>query len=258
MRIFWHGKIWSFGGDCERRWTRLLKWKLRTSESCARDARETGGQNFRGLHEGDAPFWHVRGKAYTPWHICTRVGNVTYLSCVFTYRIDARRGRTFISFSFSPLSVSLGARVSERTGVCCSSTRLDSEWWSISLLVFHRFQSIKLVALVLPSADHAGAIPFFCPATISVVFRVSLPFYSRSGWSAIGGCNPPACPGENNARKAFVAFGKRKDFPRLPKLCRGACHAQELDWRNNRIDFVHLLYFSTTDVSQLYPAVFYT
>jgi hypothetical protein len=25
-----------------------------------------------------------------------------------------------------------------------------------------------------------------------------------------------------------------------PKLCRGACHAQEPDWRNNRIDFAHL------------------
>jgi len=86
-----------------------------------------------------------------------------------------------------------------RTGVAATrldSTRLDStrggevrrgaaEWWSISLLVFHRFQSIKLVALVLPSADHAGAVPFFCSATTSVVFRVPPPalpvFYPRSG-----------------------------------------------------------------------------
>lgn len=180
-------------------------------ESCARDGR----QNFRGLHEGDAPSWRVRGKAYTPWHICTRVGNVTYLSCVFTYRIDARRGRTFIPSCQFSRSSSFDA---DRRG--CSSTRLDSirnGWrWSISLLVFHRFQSIKLVALVLPSADHAGAVPFFCSATISVVFRVPPPaplsFYSRFGWFAVGVCNPPACPGENNARKAFVAFGKRKDF----------------------------------------------
>lgn len=102
------------------------------------------------------------------------------------------------------------------------SVRLGAaEWWrwSISFLVFHRFQSIKLVALVLPPADHAGAVPFFCIAAISVVFRVfllsALPFlYSRSGWSTVEGCNPPACSGENNARKAFVASGKGKDSAR--------------------------------------------
>lgn len=99
--------------------------------------------------------------------------------------------------------------------------RLDAaDWWrwSISLLVFHRFQSIKLVVLVLPSADHAGAVPFFCIVAASVVFRVSPPallfLYSRSSWSTVGGCNPSAYSGENNARKAFVASGKGKDSVR--------------------------------------------
>lgn len=78
--------------------------------SCVRDARD-GRQNFRGLHEGDAPFWRARGKAYTLWHICTLVANVTYLSRVFTYRIDARRGRTFIPPTLS-LSLSSPCRSS--------------------------------------------------------------------------------------------------------------------------------------------------
>lgn len=44
-----------------------------------------------------------RESIYAPVvRVCTRVGNVTYLSCVFTYRIDARRGRTFILSSVMP------------------------------------------------------------------------------------------------------------------------------------------------------------
>lgn len=52
-----------------------------------------------------------------------------------------------------------------------------------SLLVFHRFQSIKLVAVVLPLAGHAIAVPFLRFATTSAVFLIPsdflLPFSSR-------------------------------------------------------------------------------
>lgn len=172
------------------------------------------------LHEGDVPFRRV-GNAYTSWHICTRVGNVTYLSprIYLSYRCET--WENFYPPIHLPRSSSFGV---DRRGVArLSSVRFElgaAEWWrwSISLLVFHRFQSIKLVALVLPLADHAGAVPFFCIAATSVVFRISLPafpfLYSRFGWSTVGGCNPSACSGENNARKAFVASGKGKDSVR--------------------------------------------
>lgn len=68
-----------------------------------------------------------------------------------------------------------------------------------SLLVFHRFQSIKLVAVVLPSADHAIAVPFLCFATTSAVFLIPfdflLHFSARRGFVLLAGSldNPAVC-----------------------------------------------------------------
>jgi len=75
------------------------------------------------MHPSDAP----AGKRIRHGTYVLGVGNVTYLSRVFTYRIDARRGRTFIPPPALPeLEFRCGPAWPRLDSTRFDSTRLDS------------------------------------------------------------------------------------------------------------------------------------
>ena len=87
-----------------------------------------------------------------------------------------------------------------------------------SLLVFHRFQSIKLVVVVLPSADHASAVPFLRSATISVRFSHSIRFPSSlSSFLRVSSSSRVALPTPSpcNPARSFSPYIFGKKFPAL-------------------------------------------
>ena len=75
-------------------------------------------------------------------------------------------------------SIADGGEVLPKPGIVGVSERRNDGGGRF-LLVFHRFQSIKLVAVVLPLAGHATAVPFFCFTTTSVVFLIPTDFLLR-------------------------------------------------------------------------------
>jgi len=95
--------------------------KLRMGESYARgDGRRNFRSCTRAMHPSDA----LVGNAYTPWHICTRVGNVTYLSprIYLSHRCETREN--FYPPIRLPRSSSFG--VVRRDVVRLSSVQFDS------------------------------------------------------------------------------------------------------------------------------------
>lgn len=98
---------------------RSLRWKLRMGESCV----EMGGKTFAvsrctgAMHPSDA-------LAETLWHICTRVGNITYLSprIYLSHRCEMREN------FYPPIGLprSSSFEVDQRGMARLSSVRFDS------------------------------------------------------------------------------------------------------------------------------------
>lgn len=102
--------------------TRSLRWKLQMSESCAA---EMGGKTFA-VARGRCTISRraLAGNAYSPRHICTRVGNVTYLSprIYLSHRCEMREN------FYPPIGLprSSSFEVDRRGMARLSSVRFDS------------------------------------------------------------------------------------------------------------------------------------